>query len=570
MLLLVVVDTSLTSLGIGMIFPVFQALIDPSYNSPLLQQAVPALLQFAPETRLLLVATATVLLFGLKAAITMLTSISTNAFLQDLRFYWVNQIGEHYLYGPQRVVSGKKPGELLNNWFNETLSATRFFQSCISYFSSTMLVLALVVIGLVINWQAMLGMIIAASIVAALGRRKLFRGSALLSKTKVALNQSVTAAMIENLTHIRDLKILQAEELRLRSLNENCRLLAKAILKGTIFSEIPRVSGEFLAVLALMSFIVISVKLLNQPPTDILPLMAFFFIAFYRLISAGSMATAARIKALNEMHSVTVISQLLAQSRERENETEGEPLNRLNTDIELHGVNFSYDAKHPILADINAKFPHGKTTLLLGPSGAGKSTLLDLLMRLETPESGSITAMGLQASKYRLSDWRRQFGYVSQEAALFNGDILANLRLANPDASPAEIEHACRLAGAEDFIRDLPHGYATLVGDRGYSLSGGQRKRIAIARALIRKPSVLILDEATTSFEQSLEWSMLRALRAAMPDMTIIQVTHRLTMKEGADWVIALQGGKIIAEGDWISVQSRFSSLFQITNPQPR
>ena len=170
----------------------------------------------------------------------------------------------------------------------------------------------------------------------------------------------------------------------------------------------------------------------------------------------------------------------------------------------------------------------------------------------------------------RLSDWRKQFGYVSQEAALFNGDILANLRLANPDASPAEIEHACRLAGAEDFIRDLPHGYATLVGDRGYSLSGGQRKRIAIARALIRKPSVLILDEATTSFEQSLEWSMLRALRAAMPDMTIIQVTHRLTMKEGADWVIALQGGKIIAEGDWISVQSRFSSLFQITNPQPR
>lgn len=564
-LTLVVVDTALAGLGIGMVFPVFQALIDPAHDSPLLNQAIPALQYLAPDTRLVMVALATVVLFGLKAVITMLTTVSTNAFLQDLRFHWVNRIGEYYLYGPHHRVSGKKPGELLNNWFNETVAATRFFQASIIYFSSTMLVLALVVMGMVVHWPVTLGMVVGGSAVAVLARHNLFGGAAKLSKTKVALNQSVTASMIENLTHVRDLKLLQAEEPRLRSLDEVCRSLAKAVLKGALFSEIPRVAGEFLAVLALMSFVVVSVKVLNKPPADMLPLMAFFFIAFYRLVSAGSMAMASRVKALNEVHSVAVISRLLEQSREREDRGDGLPLNGMYGDIVLRDIHYAYGTDHPVLSGVAATFPHGKTILLAGPSGSGKSTLLDLLMRLEEPQCGSIEVMGRKASAYRLADWRRQFGYVSQDAALFNGDIRMNLCLADPDASDAQLERACHLAGADEFIRELPNGYATRVGDRGYSLSGGQRKRIAIARALIRKPAVLILDEATTSFEQSLEQSMLNTLRSTMPEMTIIQVTHRLSAQEDVDWVVVLQGGKVVAEGRWDRVQSRLATLFEIS-----
>ncbi|NJM31806.1 MAG: ATP-binding cassette domain-containing protein [Limnobacter sp.] len=240
------------------------------------------------------------------------------------------------------------------------------------------------------------------------------------------------------------------------------------------------------------------------------------------------MAASARVKALNEVHSVAVIGDLLTHAGAREDLGEGQALSTLQGDLTLHNLHYAYDNDGPALAGVNATFPFGKTTLLAGPSGSGKSTLLDILLRLEEPQSGSIQAMGVAASDYRLADWRKQFGYVSQEAALFNGDIRMNLRLAHPTASDAEVEQACRLAGADSFIRELPNGYDTLVGDRGYSLSGGQRKRIAIARALIRKPAVLILDEATTSFEQSLEQSMLGILRSTMPHMTIVQVTHRL------------------------------------------
>lgn len=562
-LALVVLDTALASLGIGMVLPVFQVLIDPAQGSPLLNQAIPALQSLQPDTRLVVLALATIALFGLKAAIAMLTTVSTNSFLQDLRFHWVARIGENYLYGPQRRLAGRKAGELLNDWFNETLAATRFFQSSIAYFSSGMLVLALAVVGMLVDWRVTLGTLAGGGVLWMLARQRLFGGSARLSKIKVSLNQSVTASMIEDLTHVRDIKLLQAEAPRLRGLDETCRSLARAVLKGAVFAEIPRVAGEFLAVLVLMAFVVISVKVLDKPPAQMLPLLAFFFVAFYRLVSSASTAAAAKVKASNEVHSVAVVHRLLSATEAREDMGQGLPMEALAGDIELRGIHFAYDKEHPVLGGITATIPHGRTTLLVGPSGSGKSTLLDLLMRLEQPDRGSIQIQGTPASGYRLSDWRRQFGYVSQEAALFNGDIIGNLRLADPAASDAQIEAACRLAGAHDFIRELPQGYATLVGDRGYSLSGGQRKRIAIARALIRKPSVLVLDEATTSFEQSLEQSMLDAIRAAMPSLTLIQVTHRLAAQEGVDHVIALQAGRVAAEGSWADVQSHLNPLFE-------
>jgi ABC-type bacteriocin/lantibiotic exporter with double-glycine peptidase domain len=563
-LMLVVMDTALAGLGVGMVFPVFQALLDPAHTSQLLQAAIPALQHLAPDTRLIAVALGTVALFGLKGAVTMMTTVSTNKLLQDLRFYWVNRIGENYLFGPLRLLSGRKPGELLNDWSNETLASTRFFQSCIVHFSSTMLVLALIVMGLVVHWKVTLAMVVVGGAVALLARRSLFGGSARLSQTKVALNQSMTASMIENLTHVRDLKLLQAERIRLNAIDEVGMSLAKAVLRGAVYADIPRVAGEFLAVMAMMLFVVISVKVLNTSPSDMLPMMAFFFIAFYRLISAGSMATAARVKALNELHSVAVVNRLQSSVNVRENTDVGVPLEGLQGDILLRGIHYSYGGAQPTLAGVDATIPLGRMILLVGPSGSGKSTLLDLLLGLQKPDSGSIETTGVNVFSYRLSDWRRQFGYVSQEAALFNGDVRMNLRLAVPDASDEDIEQACRLAGADEFIRDLPRGYATLVGDRGYSLSGGQRKRIAIARALMRRPSVLILDEATTSFEQSLEQSMLATLRHSMPGMTIIQVTHRLTGHDHVDWVVAMQDGRVVAEGQWDQVQSLLAPLYSI------
>jgi ABC-type bacteriocin/lantibiotic exporter with double-glycine peptidase domain len=148
---------------------------------------------------------------------------------------------------------------------------------------------------------------------------------------------------------------------------------------------------------------------------------------------------------------------------------------------------------------------------------------------------------------------------VSQEVTLFNGSIRMNLQLARPEATDAEIVEMCRLAGADAFITDLPAGYDTVVGDRGHSLSGGQRKRVAIARALMNRPSVLILDEATTAFEQNLETEILGSIGQAMPGLTLIQVTHRPQGAAKGDWLIALDAGRLVVNGPSGSLGSKWA-----------
>jgi ABC-type bacteriocin/lantibiotic exporter with double-glycine peptidase domain len=258
---------------------------------------------------------------------------------------------------------------------------------------------------------------------------------------------------------------------------------------------------------------------------------------------------------LNDIDAMRLMRTLDTQDVAFEEREGGRPVEGLADDIRFDGVSFSYGPDRPVLFDVDLVIPRGKVTFLIGRSGAGKSTLLDLLMRLQRPTEGRITVGGSDISDFNLVQWRRTFGYVSQDAALFNGAVRMNLALAKPDATEEELVEACRLAGIHEFIQSLPDGYDTVVGDRGHSVSGGQRKRIAIARALMHRPQVLILDEATTSFEQTLEAELIARLLAAIPNLTVIQVTHRLQTASTADFVIVLEHGRVIATGSWEEVR---------------
>lgn len=560
-LALVLLDTMLAGFGVGLVFPVFQALLDPQHNSDFLRSIAPFLSGMEPNDRLILIALAITLLFAAKAGITILASIASNNFLQTLRFHWVGRIGGNYLLGPYRSLAGRKQGELLNDWFNETLSASRCLQSYLAVFSSGALAIVLVILGFVVNAQAMSAMLVAGFTLVFLARGYLYGGASRLSKRKLKVNQEVSTSMAEDLANARDLKLMLAEPVRLKQLANHCAELKRIFLRTALLGELPRVMGEFLAVSALMAFVVIGVAVMNTPPQGMLPMLAFFFIAFYRLVSAVSVVMTSRVKALGEIQSLRHVHEISSLNVEREDIESGMPLPCIDSDIRFVDVGFGYYNGTRILNDTNIVIPYGKITLLVGPSGAGKSTLLDLLMRLSEPDCGHIEIAHGKASEFRLSEWRRCFGYVSQDAALFNGSIRMNLQLAKPDATDTEIIEACRLAGADTFVDAMPEGLDTVVGDRGRCLSGGQRKRIAIARAIICRPSVLILDEATTSFEQSLEIELLERLRREAPGLTIIQVTHRLHSTGNAEWVIVMDMGQTVASGTWQEVSDLTDSL---------
>jgi ATP-binding cassette subfamily B protein len=214
------------------------------------------------------------------------------------------------------------------------------------------------------------------------------------------------------------------------------------------------------------------------------------------------------------------------------------------------GVEFAHDdAGTPVLSGIDLDVPAGRIVALIGPTGSGKTTLTQLIPRYYDPTAGRVVIDGVDVRDLGLDDLRRAVGVVAQEPFLFSTTVRDNIAYGLAKATDTQVREAARVAQADGFIADLPDGYATVIGERGYTLSGGQRQRIAIARAVITDPRVLILDEATASVDASTEHEIQDALRAAMSGRTTFIIAHRLSTIALADEIVVLDGGGIAARG---------------------
>lgn len=228
---------------------------------------------------------------------------------------------------------------------------------------------------------------------------------------------------------------------------------------------------------------------------------------------------------------------------------EAVPVYKFTGKVELSGVNFAYNVDRPVLKDINLLIEPYQTVALVGRSGSGKSTLVKLLFRYFEPNEGSILIDGQDIRRLDVSGYRKRLAIVHQEVDIFNGTLLDNLIYGNPKATMDQVREACRIAQAEDFIRQMPLGYSTIVGERGVRLSGGQRQRIGIARALIVDPDVLIFDEATSSLDYESERSIQLAMRSLLGTRTLIIIAHRLSTVREADKIVVLDQGEIVEVG---------------------
>jgi ATP-binding cassette subfamily B protein len=191
----------------------------------------------------------------------------------------------------------------------------------------------------------------------------------------------------------------------------------------------------------------------------------------------------------------------------------------------------------------------GQTVAIVGPSGAGKTTLFSLLMRFYAPQQGQVLLDGVPIAQMDLQDLRQRIGVVPQEAVVFSGTVMDNIRYGKPDATPAEVVAAAQAAYAQEFIADLPLGYDTYLGDRGVRLSGGQRQRIAIARAILKNPPLLLLDEATSALDANSERMVQAALETAMLGRTTLVIAHRLATVQRADCIWVLDKGRLVEQG---------------------
>lgn len=237
----------------------------------------------------------------------------------------------------------------------------------------------------------------------------------------------------------------------------------------------------------------------------------------------------------------------------------------LRHSVRLEQVSFGYEENGgaPVLRNLELSIRARETTAIVGPSGAGKSTVADLVMGLIVPDRGRLLVDGAPLSPARMGAWREQIGYVAQDTFLFHDTVRGNLLWARPEATTEEMRQALRLAAAGEFVSRLPEGLDTVLGDRGVLVSGGERQRLALARALLRRPSLLILDEATSSLDSENENRIQRAIETLRGDMTILVITHRLSTVRRADVIHVLDQGSLVESGTWDELFAREGGRFR-------
>lgn len=542
-------ESGLAAYSIAMLVPIVQVLLTPDATAigiPGLPKAVNAwLAQLGLGW--------TFVVFGLivaaKVGVTYGRAVLEAHLGRVLRNRWNLGLCRHYILQPYRYTAGSKQGAIINILVRDVLRANNFVTANLAFFASTTYVLAMAVMVTLADWRVPLAVVGLGAVAYVLVLRPLLKFSRQNGTALQGMTQALAASVADSISGLKDIKVLNIESMRLNDIAQQTEETGRREFRYTIVQDLPLNLTE--AAFAIVMLAAGSV-LVTKGPLDLqgsLPTALFFLVAIYKLMGQVANVASQRVKIVNREPSFKTICDMSDQPIEAENLTDGESVTSLDTDIRFRGVHFSHRAPHPVLVDLSIDVERGRTTFIYGPSGAGKSTLLDLLTRLQDPDSGTIEANGRNIGAFRLADWRRLFGYVGQEPYLFHGTILDNIRLDVPSLSNEDVQQAATLAGAHDFIAKLSDGYDTVVRERGSNFSGGQRRRIALARALVRKPSVVILDEATSAVEIELEREILSSLRQS-PDLTVIVVTHRHENEDLADVIYRVEGGKAHRETD--------------------
>ncbi len=445
--------------------------------------------------------------------------------------------------------SKKRTGELMSRITYDV----GVIESAVSYSVTDLFVQGFTVVGfvttvLVIHFKAAVIIFFVVPMVmwpmTAIGKklRKLARSS----QERMA---DINSLLLETISGIKIVKAFSTEEyeierFRVKS-HDFYKLFMKRVKRLKLMAPITELFG---AVCAIIMFLWLGRQVLDQQ------LSFGIFIMFF----ACMMSMISPIKKLGNVNALVQqalsanerIHDILDQEPSVQEKEDAVTLPMINRDIRLNNVSFRYEqTTGKVLRDINLDIQVGHMVAIVGPTGTGKSTLANLIPRFYDPIEGSVTIDDTDLRDVSLRSLRTQIGIVTQETFLFNDTIKANISYGTLNVSDERIEEAARQAYAHRFITELPHGYDTVIGERGFRLSGGEKQRLAIARAILKNPPILILDEATSQLDSESERYVQDALNELMRGRTVVAIAHRLSTIKKADKIIVLQQGKIVGAG---------------------
>ncbi|MGO1585969.1 ABC transporter ATP-binding protein [Mesonia sp.] len=383
-------------------------------------------------------------------------------------------------------------------------------------------------------------------------------------RTRGKINSEVTGRLTETLSGVRVIKAFNAEEQENDVFEKGVDKLYQNVKKSLTATALMTSSSTFLigvATTGIMGMGGYYMMIGEMTTGDFLfftLVLGFMIAPIVQMSNIGSQLTEA-------LAGLDRTEELMNMTAEEDNQDRTIQLNSLKGDMEFKNVSFSYEEGKEVLHHINFKAPAGSVTALVGSSGSGKSTIAGLSASFLTPTSGKVTIDDQDLSQIKLSSYRQYLGVVLQDEFLFEGSIRENIMFPRPNATEAELQNAVNAAYVNEFTDRFEEGLETLIGERGVKLSGGQQQRLAIARAILANPKIIILDEATSSLDTESEALIQKSLNELIKDRTTIVIAHRLSTIRKADQILVIEAGHIVERGthdQLIAKEGRYYELY--------
>lgn len=469
--------------------------------------------------------------------------------------------GSSYAYFQDR-----KHGQLI---YNVTIAATKvasLIQKASQFTIEAGRIIAIGAVLLVAAWAPTLALLAVGAVYLLITRSIARKVSYHTGKGRVTALGEQTSVLSELLAGIRQVMAFGAQPFWQGRFERHSREFRDLYVKDSIWLSLPKAALDLFLVVALFGGIWAVRQARPEWLASQFPMLALFVMAFLRLLPSLTHIGQLRMEVVGLLGEAEAVQGALERPQPRP--AGGKKVfPGLRSAIELRRLEFSYPERGKILDGLEEPvIRKGEVTALVGPSGGGKSTLAYLLLGLLEPTGGKITVDGVDLHDYDLDSWRKKIGFVSQDNFIFHGTVAENIAFGRPGFSAEQIRRAAETANAHGFIEKLPQGYNTVAGERGTKLSGGQQQRIAIARAVLGDPEILVFDEATSFLDTESERQVQEAIERILGGHTVILIAHRLSTVQNADQVVVLEKGRVVDRGKpselLRSRQGRYYELF--------
>jgi ATP-binding cassette subfamily C protein len=431
-------------------------------------------------------------------------------------------------------------GSLANSIASETGRSSKAYKSGVLMTAQFFQALIYCILAFMVSWKATL-ISLTAGFAILYALRRFLKRSRRAGRRQTDLRKALLSLFTDTLQSIKPLRTMARENASDHLLEKRTIRLNKALQKQVLNKELLVAFQHLLVTIFLAGGIYVLITYWQMTLASVMVLV--FLVS--RLLK--------RLNRVQERYQEMIINEsayrslqdTLQTAKSEHEEIGGDRTPELKQAIHLENVTFAYD-DHRVLQNVSLNFPKGRITTIVGPSGSGKTTLVDLVTGLLRPQQGEVWIDDVPLAEVNLRSWRRMIGYIPQETILLHDTVLNNVTVGDPDLSAADAQEALRAAGAWEFVNSMPQAMQSMVGERGGKLSGGQRQRIAIARALVHKPKLLILDEATSGLDPESEAAVCDTLQQLRGELTILAISHQSALVKIADKAYRIQDGKIL------------------------